>query len=284
MYISGELLQSLAEVTVTTKDKLKGHKKVNNFVNKKIIIDTDKEFSNENKSMINNYKIIFVYSDFLEYFFNKIMNHINNKFILISHNGDIGANSHFITYLSNEKLVKWYSNNIYFNHDKLVALPIGIANSQWKHGNMNLLEKIINQKNKKTNLLHANFSLKTAECRKNIKNIIENNFGKIYNKKTSQEEYLIELSKNKFCLSPPGNGIDCHRTWEALYLGVIPIVKSHPHNLYFQNLPILIVNDWNILTPNYLNKMYDEFQKKEFDMNFLTIEYWKSLIQNNNLI
>ncbi len=27
-----------------------------------------------------------------------------------------------------------------------------------------------------------------------------------------------------FWLSPRGNGIDCHRTWEALYLDVIPIV------------------------------------------------------------
>ena len=27
-----------------------------------------------------------------------------------------------------------------------------------------------------------------------------------------------------FWLSPRGNGLDCHRTWEALYLDIIPIV------------------------------------------------------------
>ena len=37
---------------------------------------------------------------------------------------------------------------------------------------------------------------------------------------------MSELSSYKFALSPEGNGIDCHRTWECLYLGVIPIVKK----------------------------------------------------------
>jgi len=33
--------------------------------------------------------------------------------------------------------------------------------------------------------------------------------------------------------SPPGNGADCHRTWEALYLGVAPVVKRTYFNSYF---------------------------------------------------
>ena len=43
-------------------------------------------------------------------------------------------------------------------------------------------------------------------------------------------DYIKELSSCYFCLSPNGNGIDCHKHWECLYLGVIPIVtKKHKH-------------------------------------------------------
>ena len=30
-----------------------------------------------------------------------------------------------------------------------------------------------------------------------------------------------------FIYSPEGTGIDCHRTWEALYLNTIPIMKRN---------------------------------------------------------
>jgi hypothetical protein len=50
-----------------------------------------------------------------------------------------------------------------------------------------------------------------------------------------------------FEVSPQGNGLDCFRTWEALVLGVIPIVKtSHLDPLYEDEaLPVVVVNDWN---------------------------------------
>ena len=281
MLITGELLQSFADVTISNQKKINVHKNVKNFVKKIIYIKLNEDFSDENINEIKKHKVIFIYSDFIEYFFKKIISYIDHKFILITHNCDLGADIKYKKFIDNNNLVKWYSNNIYFNHEKLIPLPIGIANSQWKHGNLKLLNEIIKNNNQKTKLLYTNFSLNTNKNRRNIKNIIENNFGSIYLKKTNQKEYLNELSKHKFCVSPPGNGIDCHRTWEALYLGVIPIVKSHPHNLFFQDLPILIINDWKIITPEYLNKIYQEFQNKKFNMQFLNLEYWKTQFQNN---
>ena len=38
--------------------------------------------------------------------------------------------------------------------------------------------------------------------------------------------YYHLINKYKFILSPSGAGPDCHRTWEALYMGCIPIVIS----------------------------------------------------------
>ncbi len=51
-----------------------------------------------------------------------------------------------------------------------------------------------------------------------------------------------------FEVSPRGNSIDCHRTWEALILGTIPIVKSTPLDPIYDGLPVAIVSDWSEVT------------------------------------
>jgi hypothetical protein len=49
---------------------------------------------------------------------------------------------------------------------------------------------------------------------------------------------------SRFVLSPPGNGNDCHRTWEALYLGAIPIVQAGSlAPSICEQLPILVLSD-----------------------------------------
>lgn len=56
------------------------------------------------------------------------------------------------------------------------------------------------------------------------------------------------LARSKYVLSPPGNGMDCHRTWEALYFGAIPILldASWPFGKF--ELPVLTVKSWEELT------------------------------------
>jgi hypothetical protein len=52
------------------------------------------------------------------------------------------------------------------------------------------------------------------------------------------------LSNSQFVLSPPGNGADCHRTWEAIYLGAIPIVHKDFWPFNNLELPVLVIDDW----------------------------------------
>lgn len=47
-----------------------------------------------------------------------------------------------------------------------------------------------------------------------------------------------------FVMSAHGNGLDCHRTWEALCLGCIPIVKRSSLDPLYDGLPVVIVEDW----------------------------------------
>lgn len=275
-FITGEKIQSIAELVIGTSKQFKFHKTFNKFTNNYLIIENqDQVISNLNK--IKSSKTIFIYGDYIPFFIDNIIKYLD-KIILLTHNGDNGVDFKYYNYLDNENILRWYGVNIQFNHPKLTALPIGIANSQWKHGNLKLLEKIVNKNNSKNNLLYINFSVKTNPGkRKEIKNILSKNFD-ICEKKLCQEEYLNNLSKYKFSISPPGNGIDCHRTWESLYLGVIPIVENHVHNLQFQDLPILIINDWNNINKEYLEKIYQEFKNKKFNLEKLSLKYWEKEI------
>jgi len=59
--------------------------------------------------------------------------------------------------------------------------------------------------------------------RKSILKEIEKN--NIYNVELDNNIYYKTLPKYKYIISPEGNGIDCHRHYEALLAGCIPIVE-----------------------------------------------------------
>jgi hypothetical protein len=62
-----------------------------------------------------------------------------------------------------------------------------------------------------------------------------------------------------FEASPRGNSIDCHRTWEALLLHSIPIVKSTLLDPLYDGLPVAIVQDWSEVTPERLESWLSDF-------------------------
>lgn len=64
-------------------------------------------------------------------------------------------------------------------------------------------------------------------------------------KRLSPENTWRQYMKHQFVLSMPGNGLDCHRTWEILFFGSVPIVKRSPLDAMYNNLPVIIVDDWN---------------------------------------
>ena len=93
----------------------------------------------------------------------------------------------------------------------------------------------------------------------------------------------IESWKNQslyaFVISPHGNGLDCHRTWEALCIGCIPIVKTSGLDPLYEDLPVLIVNDWSLVNQELLNKTIIKFKDIKFNYNKLTLKYWMNKIR-----
>jgi hypothetical protein len=87
-----------------------------------------------------------------------------------------------------------------------------------------------------------------------VLNILKNNSLVDFLPKLNKQDYFKHYDNYKFTISPTGNGIDCHRTWEAILRNTIPIVKTGPLDFLYKyyNFPVAIVNDWNDITPELL--------------------------------
>jgi hypothetical protein len=55
-------------------------------------------------------------------------------------------------------------------------------------------------------------------------------------------DYLVALGDAKFVISPPGAGVDCYRTWEALMMGAVPVVVGNNSlaSLY-HDMPVMTI-------------------------------------------
>jgi hypothetical protein len=90
-------------------------------------------------------------------------------------------------------------------------------------------------------------------------------------------------SNYQFVLSPHGAGLDCHRTWEALLLGCIPIVKTAKLNDLFTDLPVIVVNDWREISPVLLKESIHKLRQPNNGINKLLMRYWKKQITASKL-
>ena len=68
--------------------------------------------------------------------------------------------------------------------------------------------------------------------------------------------------------------MDCIRTWESLCLGCIVIVKKSGLDHLYDELPVLIVNEWHDITEELLYQTIDIFSNTQFNMEKITMKYW----------
>jgi hypothetical protein len=75
-------------------------------------------------------------------------------------------------------------------------------------------------------------------------------------------------------------GIDCHRNWEILYLGRIPIVEDNYFvNEIYGDLPVIIVDDFKNINKDILLEYINHFENFHFNNDKLKFSYWKKIIK-----
>lgn len=273
-HLSGEKLQEIADITLIFNDQ------ENRNLWETQIKNTDCTYyiiDEEIPDEIYNADIYFVYTQGLDRFFSEVYPNIKNQFKLVSHNSDRGIDSKYEEYLNGDKLVKWYCQNKHYIHPKLEAIPIGLANSQWPHGDFSSMVQY--RESEKNNLVYKNFDKNTNAGERNICDYMTEKNGIFMHPNRPLEDYWKRLSESFFTISPPGNGIDCHRIWEALYLKTIPIVKRHVAFSDFEHLPILFIDNWKSVTIPFLRDNIKKFQNIDWNLDELNIEYWKDRIR-----
>jgi hypothetical protein len=232
---------------------------------------------------------IFIKTDYVADYFSTIG--LRSPSIIFTHNSDHPITESYRKYLDNPNVLVWFAQNVKFNHPKLRAIPIGIANAGYANGDINLITRIREEKNQKNSLFYANYSIQTNQSERQYclsQTCIELeplhdggwlDFAGGYVQPKTFEEYLRDLSKSYFCISPSGNGIDCHRTWESIYVGTIPIITRSQMSDQYSNFPIIVLDDWSdFKTINFNAELYSEVWNN-FNLDELRIDnYLKRII------
>jgi hypothetical protein len=224
---------------------------------------------NSKKNKFFDEPLVFIKTDYVFHVINDV---IKEPVRIITHNSDLCIDQKFKSLLDSENVIHWFAQNISLEHSKLSSIPIGMANSKWAHGDKEALQNCINKNNKKTNTVYANFTVNTNPRERSLcLNSVKRN-GIDFVSNLPFDKYLQELSKSMFSISPNGNGIDCHKTWESLYLKTIPIVTKSINSLRYSDLPILIIDNWDDLDNIVLNKDLYSSVIGGFDISDLNIK------------
>lgn len=238
-----------------------------------------KTFSRFNPEDVRAGDTIFVEFDCLEEFAREFLPRLQNKVILVTANYGYRADSPLpgpYAYLQySDKIIAWFVQNIdQAPTEKLIPMPIGLASNYWPHGDQRLLDVEIPlalEKRERDHFIYLNFSQspERAPCTAHFEAMgVERRARKTY------EAYLKDLADSVFVVSPPGGGIDCHRTWEALLMGAYPIVLSTTLDPLFADLPVVIVKNWEEVSFEFLQKEKQRLDAKSWPREKLYSPYW----------
>jgi hypothetical protein len=223
----------------------------------------------------------------------------------------------FHTFIENPNIIHWFAQNCTVKHPKLSPIPIGLdyhtmtraknifgqvstpdeqekliqeisqsaphlSNRLFKcYSNFHFVMSVADRKRLMANappILSRLNSALAGDDRVRAKELIPSHLIDYEPTPVPRETTWRNQSQYAFVISPHGNGLDCHRTWEALSLGCIPIVKTSPLDTLYTDLPVYIVNDWSDITEENLRKVLHDFSQRKFDLNRLTLKYWMDII------
>ena len=274
---------------------------------------SESNFKFEKNKLKNNKTNIFIINHHpgnIEYFNKIILPHIEYNLIIIGFYGDstfpIECNGwsekevlerrgkNYESIINNKYFIHWFSiNKIIPDNEKFTSIPYGLDYWQLLNSNCfgcpirsakeqdDILCRIIDNSLHFSNRIpkiYANWHLHITDSRHgmfrtHLQRIIPNNIIH-YDYPRNRDDYWNECRKYTFVISPHGNGLDCIRTWESLCLGCIVIVKKSDIDNLYNELPVLIVDEWHDITEDLLNKTIDNFSKKQFNMEKITMKYW----------
>jgi len=229
---------------------------------------------------------IFVSHAKLEEFTENFLPYINKTFVLITtpfhlfYPSGIDLLAPNIT--NHKYLLHWFSSNMgnytggHQYHSRVSPFPLGLKPKMGPAAYRNPIPYYRKAFLKTMNYTEANKTISVfAGYIRRSTNKVRSNIPS--GPKLGYEEYLEELARSSYVISPDGLHPDCHRTYEALGLGAIPITNLDPY-LYshLKEGPVIYNNiNWNItelisILPKPVPKV---------NRNIIFEEYWMEYIE-----
>jgi hypothetical protein len=255
---------------------------------------------------------IYVCSDLLKFFVNTILPYLRHKFVLVSGDSDICvpreslSKEETIILLRSNLLIKWFTQNSRVEeNDKIIQMPIGLdyhtilnePDSKLKLKNEGhlpkqqeeILFKIINDSKpfyNRNHKIYVNYTVSSDRFnqRQTALDIIPKDLMDINTNWIPRSETWKNMTNFTFVLSPCGLGLDCYRTWEALCLGCIPIICVKEFKTLFNDLPVLIVDNWDQITNELLENTIKDFKNRTFNKEKMKLKYWDKNINKYKII
>jgi hypothetical protein len=175
-----------------------------------------------------------------------------------------------------KNILRWFVTNLDVEHDRMSWIPFGLNNDG--DGYLKLRSRMGTQK---TKVCYANFSPNTVE-RVRLANWCRATPWITYEENVSNDHYLDQVAHHKFTMCPFGNGLDCYRTYEALYLDSIPVMDKSIFSSYLlcSRLPVLIT-DLAKLSEEYLKRVYSLASTwTGLSNECLTKSFWRTKFEN----
>jgi hypothetical protein len=157
---------------------------------------------------------------------------------------------------------RWYSNNVDTDHPLVVPVPIGIRTSTEVESV--LRSTMTGGGGTYRNMCYVNFlvhkdgNVNGNNARRGLYDKFKKNTWMTFAGGDGHipiQDYYRHMTEHFYVISPPGAGPDCHRHWESLYLGAIPVVlRSRVTEKLLSNLPHVFVDNWDQVTSAYLTE------------------------------
>lgn len=258
-YISGNGIAKLCDVHVTSKEKIQLKE-----------LDTC--------------KTIFVNSDYFFDFLQKNKGNLSDKTIFVG-NGDTNFDQEIEEMRVPKKL---YLQNLGFipSVDRIKVLPIGLENYEHFRSGFGFLHYSPRVHRIQNKVLVPPMS-PTNDIRKRTLRDLKTSDQSLFHIEAKLRSILgyLKLTKRfKFILACEGNGHDTHRLWEVLYQNSFPVLidSVFARNIANLGLPVLVINNVNEVTPQMLQKHYEQFQADEVRNNpILWLSYWKKIVYDH---
>lgn len=180
-------------------------------------------------------------------------------------------------------VVKWYAQNVAVDLEKypqIVPIPIGLENRYcFPYDKAQILFESLAEKVRATDkLFYANFNPNTHYQRHPL--ACELSFDvrvklDLHGNGHDYQDFVRNVRQHTYTISPRGNGLDCHRTWEALYLNSIPVTCG-AKSLLSMGAPIVNLDNWSQLSELTEDRgTARKFMPKNLNFHALSFDYWK---------